>query len=188
MQATTLDFSTLVSIYETYGTQYFPKDELKPISAIQTLYHKQHYCGLGFYEKESLIGFAFFVIDHSSNTLLLDYFAVLEEYRCFGYGSKLLMLIKETYPTFCGIFIESEDPALANTDHIFQIRKRRTHFYESNKCIDTKLRTKIFGVTYLVYYLPILESPEVPNYFTKVDSIYRTMFPEKHYINNVRYL
>ena len=180
-----LSLDDLLSIYTTYGPQFFPPDELKPAATIKRLFEAGLYCGFGIYlPDETLCGFALFVSSSSLKGALLDYYAMLPAYRNGGFGGRVLSLLSGAFSDAGGIYIESENPAFAGNEDELSIQTRRIGFYERNGAVRTGLRSCLFGVHYEVLYLECRQpsaSVSVQAHYENVDVIYRTMFSEKHY-------
>lgn len=180
-----LSLDDLLFIYDTYGPQFFPPDELKPTAAIKRLFEAGLYCGYGIYLPENTVcGFALFVFSDSLNGVLLDYYAVLPQYRNGGFGGKVLSLLSAAFPDNAGIYIESENPAFAkNTDEL-DLQTRRIGFYERNGAQKTGLKSCLFGVHYEVLYLECgqpFTALSTQTHYENVDAIYKTMFFPKYY-------
>lgn len=178
-----MSLDTLLSVYVTYGPQFFPPDELKPSATIKRLFEDGLYCGYGIYLPENtLCGFALFVSSPALKGALLDYYAVLPEYRNYGFGGKVLSLLSAAFSEADGIYIESENPDFAQNKDELTLQTRRIGFYERNGALKTGLKSFLFGVHYEVLYLECKKhSADLQTHYENVDAIYRTMFSEKHY-------
>lgn len=210
-------------IYHQYMVADFPQDELKPLDRILYLMQTGLCCAYGLYDNEKdggeLRGYATFIVPDGLRYGLLDYLAVLKEYRGTGIGHAFFHLIGTTlsarYPTLRGFFIESEAVAYAADAKERQIREKRISFYVQNNCLKTALGSKLFGVTYSILLYDfhsgteVVESPEAmesseamelseamesssaivsPGAMASIDdldAIYRAMFTEYHYKQDV---
>ena len=112
-----LDRKEMEEIYRTQMQSDFPPAELKPWKRIKEMLEEGIYFAYGMYEEEKLLAYAFFV-RAGKEQLLLDYYAVAEQARGMGIGSRCMAL-------FCGelqeqggsiILIEVENPDCAETD------------------------------------------------------------------------
>lgn len=180
----------LIEVYSAYCPKYFPKEELKPITTVEWLLDKHIYRGFGIYDNTALIGFAFFVQAGNQKTVLLDYYAILEEYRNMGIGGQCLRMLTKVFPDRDGIFIESEDPHFAADELLQDIQTRRIGFYTRNKAVKTPLVSTLFGVHYRILYLnasgkSFKNAPSAQDYYRHLDAIYHEMFPEKYYNSQV---
>lgn len=162
-------------VYETYMRKDFPKNELKPLTAIQNMMDKDMYDCLGLYEKDSLRAYAFFVTDRKSGSLLLDYLAVCEPYRGSGLGSLCLGKIREFYKEDNGILLECESLESAGNEEEMQVRERRIRFYQENGCIRTGISSQVFGVEFEILYMPLKEGKADTE--RELERLYRKMMP-----------
>lgn len=155
------DRETLIQVYETLAVVDFPKSELKPLGIILNAYDLGQYEGLGLYRGSELTAYALYVKYQDQNSLLLDYYAVLADYRMHGLGSVFLEKMQDYYKDWDGILIETENPAMAEDEAQRRIRERRNHFYQENGGQLTQIASQIYGVDYQIFYLPIkAEKPE----------------------------
>ncbi len=174
----------LIHLYANIAIHHFPKDEYKPVSAVERLYDQNIYSAYGLFEQDSLVGYALFVDMPDNDSLLLDYFAILEEYRSQGVGSIFLTQLRDAFPNRKGIFIESEDPDFAHDEADKKVRKKRLSFYEKNNAELTPFLSTLFGVHYRVFYVAFAGPQSNEKLFADLRRIYDTMFLEK-YASNV---
>lgn len=209
-----------VAAYRENGPLHFPKDELKPVSSIEWLYGQNAYLGLGLFEAASpsipesetasgksttdrLLGYALFLTPPGQSTVLLDYYAILEEYRDLGLGSFFLQGMKPYLQNADGILIETENPAFAPNEKEALLRNRRNAFYARNGGQPTNVFCSLFGVPYQIHFLstktgPAVEHPAATDITgeassrsldvyvrTGLEAIYRFMLPEEVYQKNV---
>lgn len=176
-----LDRKEMEEIYRTQMQSDFPPAELKPWKRIKEMLEEGIYFAYGMYEEEKLLAYAFFV-RAGKEQLLLDYYAVAEQARGMGIGSRCMAL-------FCGelqeqggsiILIEVENPDCAGTDEERKKRERRIHFYEKNGAYLTGLRSCLFGVEYKIMYFPVRGKKEEEELWKALEKIYHAMFPERY--------
>ncbi len=199
MELRELSPEQMTEIYNRYMMTDFPQDELKPLDRILYMIKTGLCCAYGLYDDEKdggeLRGYATFIVPDGLRYGLLDYLAVLKEYRGTGVGHVFFDLVGSTlsvrYPVLEGFFIESEDVAYAADESERRIREKRISFYVQNGCLQTALGSRLFGVTYSILRYDFGGSADaaVP---TKVmapiddlDAVYREMFPKHHYEQNV---
>ena len=189
MELKELSAEHLTEIYDQYMVIDFPQDELKPLERILYMIRTGLSCAYGIYEGEELRGYATFIIPDGLRYGLLDYLAVIREYRGTGVGHVFFDLIGDTlaerYPALRGFFIESEDIAYAADAKERRIREKRISFYEQNGCLHTPLGSRLFGVTYSVLLYDYRGDTDAAASIGDVDGIYRAMFPERHYERDV---
>lgn len=189
-----LNIDELISVYESYGPAFFPADELKPSASIRRLYALGFYRGFGLFLQtapDTLAGYAFFVCGPSLSGALLDYYAILPQFRNSGIGGLGLSLFQKQFTDTCGIYLEAEDPACASEDAEREIQTRRIGFYERNRAKKTGAKSRLFGVSYEILYLECskgFHALTIQEHVRNIDTIYRTMFTEKHYHENVMLL
>ncbi len=178
----------IIDIYSTHSIRHFPADERKPLSSMERMIKDGIYTGYGLFDKEnndSLLCYAFFTILPDHRNILLDYFAVLEEYRSHGIGSLFLQHMKKNVIEYDGILIESEDPDYASHEKELSIRNKRIEFYNTNGCVFTGILAEVFGVHYRILYFPILSTPPLETLFTDFDAIYQHMVSHKNYKTDI---
>lgn len=181
-EITSQDFA---SIYEDHMLQDFPASELKPLERI-TETMEQGMCKVfTLVEKNEMKAYAVLIFPQDGKHVLLDYFAVNKKFRGQGIGHQFFMTfvpyIKEQYPEIEGMFIESERVELDRDD--VEIRTRRINFYLDCGCKLTNLQSKLFGVTYSIFFLVIHSEKDVD--YDDLDFIYQAMFKPKHYESEV---
>ena len=101
------------TIYQTYMTVDFPRNELRPFSSVILLHGQGRYAGYGLFDgQEQLQAYVFFarLQEDAQCHYLVDYLAVLPDRRDRGLGSVLLSLLPEALQTSGCIVGEVEDP------------------------------------------------------------------------------
>ncbi len=150
MEIRELDVNMVKEIYNTFMTVDFPQNELKSLKKIVRCTEEGNYVSYGFYENDELIGYAYCI--RVDKTIMLDYFAILEEKRLGGYGSKALQLIsdylKNDFDTF---ILEAEDPKhyLDEEDKIR--REKRLQFYLKNNCKIADFTANVYTVEFVIF-------------------------------------
>lgn len=194
----------ILDIYSTHSVRHFPADERKPISSIERMAGEGVYVGYGLYSpgqgigasKEGsslppsdrqLLGYAFFTVLPEQQICLLDYFAVMEDYRSHGVGSLFLQHMKASSTPYQGFLIESEDPAYAHGEEELAIRRKRLDFYGKNGAISTGIKATVFGVPYCLLFFPLQNVilPDTQTLCHYFSNIYRKMVSPHHYETNV---
>ena len=172
-----LTLPEMEEIYHTHMAADFPPDEIKPFSSITAMVQNQEYEGFGLFFREELRGYAFCVISHTEEkAVLLDYLAVVRGYRDEGLGSRILSHLRCQYGSV-PVFLESENPAFAKDADSLETRNRRLAFYSRNLAVDTGIRSRVFGVEYVVLQLMEEESrPDKETAGRHLTDIYHTMF------------
>ncbi len=184
------------TIYKTYMTKDFPPDELKPLERMLYTMQTGLSSAFGLYENDELRAYAVFIVPEGKPYGLLDYLAVVRQYRATGIGHHFFTLIgdalKEKYPWLEGFFIETENIDYAKDETERETRRRRIAFYEKNGCEKTRLGSRLFGVTYTILQYTINPNPPIPigkaetkTLYDALDAVYLAMFKKHHYENEV---
>ena len=127
----------------------FPYNELQPFFSVKRNFDKNIYEGFYFTENVDM-GYAIITAPENLKYALINYFAVLPEFREKGYGSEFLKIIFNRY--FDRILVlEADDPSAAKTPTAREEAIRRVKFYERAgfHAIPTA-RAKIFGVDMVI--------------------------------------
>lgn len=170
-------------IYHQALTRDFPADERKPWSVIRRCMKSGAYRCLGLYRDDRLLGYAFFVLFQDS--ALLDYFAILPEYRKEGFGSCFLQRIPAYLEDYPRILAEAEAPESAKTEEEKEIRNRRIAFYLRSGLKDTGLRPRAFGVDFIILWFPNTPVPKAEEARTVYENLYRSFLPAAVYDKNI---
>lgn len=150
----------------------FPGSELKPLDRILKGMKKGTYESVGFYDSETKELLAYAVLVKTGADLLLDYFAVTEEYRDQGIGGAFLKRIARGYQNAGSLIAEVEDPDFARNEEERKLQNRRIQFYLRNGFVDTGVKTTLFGVEFM-----IMESAENGTHSQdKIKEIYKTHY------------
>lgn len=161
----------------------FPKDELRPLPMMLSAMEAGNYKGFGLFIEDELKGYSFlFKLD---DFYLLDYFAIVKEYRNAGLGSSFLKELLGQMETFNSIIGEVENEAFAQDVKDKATRIRRTEFYYRNGFVDTTARTLLFGVHFKIieYSRSLHSKEEIEKVYLE---FYRVMLPEKIFAKNVK--
>ena len=133
-------------IYIEY-VKIFPKEEQRDLKKIEYTYKQGIEKFYKIVVEDRIVGF--FMLEKINNNypFYLDYFAIFEEFRNMGYGSKALKLLLDKIIAYDGIIGEIEKDDLNNPLTI-----RRLNFYN-------RLGFKKYESEYLLYnvlYVPII--------------------------------
>jgi len=119
----------------------FPASERKPFSIIHSMYRRKKNDLWCISRDGRFAGFASTV--NSKDLILLDYLAILSQYRGQGIGSAALEKMKEHYPDK-GLFVEIEDTHSAGPEQA--LRLKRKHFYIAAGMAPLGVTALVFGV------------------------------------------
>lgn len=175
----------VLSIYTGVAKEHFPVEELKPAAVIERLLREGAYEGLGMFDGERLAAYALFAQMPKSRTLLLDYYAVLDEYRNGGVGSLFLGKMRQFYSDRNMILLETEKPASAKNEAEYTLRVRRNCFYERNGALLTGIRSRVYDVDFDIFLLPLAKTPSDEEAYQELSGLYRYMLGEENYRRHV---
>lgn len=160
----------------------FPKNEIRPLKSMLTMKHQERYLGYGLFDHEELLGYAFFA--SCSNSLLLDYFAIVKGKRDQGLGSKFLeMLLKELSSYF--IIAEVESTLTTNNEDERLMRTRRLNFYLKNQFKRTNIQCHLYFVDYhiIYYYKETLPDEKI---YSILETLYHSLYSPLAYKSFIR--
>jgi len=128
----------------------FPYNELPPFFVVKRNFDKNIYDGFYMTEDTSDIGYAVITAPENLKYALVNYFAILPEYRSKGFGSEFLKIILGCYSDRI-LVVEADAPSSAKSASLRNEAERRVRFYERAgfHVIPTE-KAKIFGVDMLI--------------------------------------
>ena len=128
MKIVLLNVEQAQSIYRSQMVRDFPESELKPFASVQGMMTRGLYEPLAFYDEAgALMAYAWQAVLPQCRNVLLDYFAVLPQYRGSGVGTAVLKELAAYYaPRKQSLIIECEHPAEAPEP---AVARRRIGFY-----------------------------------------------------------
>ena len=183
MQIRLLEDEERRSIYHGHLQKDFHQSEIKPYSLMEKLAAEQKYPCYGLFDQGKLKGYAFFVKD--KKTLLLDYFAVVSEYRNEGLGGQFIRELQEyVSKEELTLFAEVENPVYAVDDQSRTLMKRRIEFYLRNGFKQSKIWSRVFIDEYIIIYYsvkPPVEmkpDPEENGLVHELKQLYQMIFGE----------
>ena len=180
----TLTAGQVEETYRTRMTLDFPADELKPLSRITDAISRGGYACTGFFEGDTLLAYAFFVI--TGREYLLDYFAVSADCRGTGVGSRFLTALKSRLPQESLVIVEVEHPAFAADADDRRMRERRRDFYLRNGCRDTGEEACVFGTEYRLLELPLHAPHRADEIRAAYLRLYESLLPPAMFRRNIR--
>lgn len=167
-----LDLNLLKKIYNSLMVKDFPNDELKPFEMIKTFIIEDKSIALGYYENDVLKGYA--TVLYAGNSLLLDYFAIISDYRGRGYGTCFLSELKDYFKNYDFLLIEAE-----NNESV--TARKRIEFYKRCGCRDSLLRGRLYFVEYVFLYLELSDKHNSQMIKEEIVNLYSIIYP--HYLN-----
>lgn len=135
----------------SYYLEIFPEDERKPLELIQSSYEEQYTKIIEIIHKSEIVGFMLLNRVKEKGYCVLDYLAILPQYRNSKFGTKALQLLLEQEKENKGVFIEVEKPGLGRDKEENLLRERRTNFYEKIGFKKLNFDLLLFDVMYVPY-------------------------------------
>lgn len=160
-----MDPAALSAAYQAQIPRHFPASEVRPFDParqmpggevpmldVQTLLGENRYAAFGAYDGGALAAYAFLCWDEHG-TALLDYLAVMEDYRCHGVGSLMMnyLLSGSTALPWKCLILEVDDPDFAGDGAELTIRLRRNAFYHRAGLRESRVRVQLFGARYRIF-------------------------------------
>ena len=108
-----------------YYLSIFPEEERKTIKQIETGYRKGYVNIIKIMYQNQLVGFMTLNTVKENGYIILDYLAILPEYRNKQFGTKALKLLFEEEKECKGIFIEIEKVGLGKDESENLVRQKR---------------------------------------------------------------
>lgn len=173
-------------VYKVHMQRDFPPAERKPLARLLALLAEGNYEPYGLFADETdqnMIAYALYWKAGDDPYVMLDYFAVLPEYRNRGEGSTLL---RQMLDRFCrnghGVFGEVEAP-VSKDESVNSLRRRRLGFYDRAGLRKAGYTARVIGVPYIV----LLYGPEISddNLIKTHQKLYHSVFSDSFYAKNV---
>ncbi len=170
------DFAHIEQIYHTRLERDFPKNERKPLSSIRRMWECGSYEVRVFERDGEALAYAFLL--RLGENGLLDYFAVHEEHRGEGLGTRFLGSLAECLQELSCVLVEAEDPEKAANGRERIRRERRLRFYERSAIRQTALTSTVFGADYRVLEAPVGREHGTDEIRAIYTALYRFMLPD----------
>lgn len=179
----TLKFLTAEQGYEIFQKDMFrdfPEDEIKPWDVILRMVNAGEYDLLAAFEDDIMVGYAW-IFRPETEAVLIDYLAVLPQFRGTGVGTRMLSALGKQY---CAgdkrLLLESEYPETAPEP---SVARRRLGFYARAGFCDTGVQVLLFGVRFCI--LSLGEDKAGKDH---MEQLYRAMFPGEFFHHAVQFL
>ena len=164
-----MTYDELREIYENHMMNDFPDDERKPLKMIMSRYKKkQNFCLLYLEENEIK---AYSILEFTNRSLLMDYFAVLPQFRNQGTGTRFLQEMKQYFNEYEALFIESESA-------YDEVSQKRLDFYKNAGAFFSGIQVHLYHVDYEVMVLPLKRDVMVDEVQVMLNEIYTKIYPE----------
>ena len=154
----------------------FPSDELKPYALIYRNIKNNECIALGYYEDNILKGYATIMI--AGNVLLLDYYAILSEYRNQGLGTSFLKELSDYFKDYDVLLIESESEDTP-------VARKRIDFYKRCGCKDSGVRGTLYFVDYVLLYKELSKTYTKEEIEDVIHDTYHIVYP---FFENTKFL
>jgi len=142
-------YSGEIKKLHSYMKRDFPFLERWPYFMAKRFYKNKIFNGL-FLAENSDIGYAVISALEDSGYALINYFAILPEYRSKGYGSEFLKLLINHYPNHA-LVLEVENPSVAKNARLRDIAEKRIIFYKNAEFhVVPGIKLKLFGTDMLI--------------------------------------
>lgn len=135
----------------SYYLEIFPEDERKPLKLIQLSYDKQYTNIIEILYKNKMVGFMLLNRVKDKGYAVLDYLAILPQYRNNKFGTRALQILLEQERETKGIFIEIEKVGLGKDTEENLLREKRRNFYEKVGFKKLNFDLLLFDVIYTPY-------------------------------------
>lgn len=144
----------------SYYLEIFPEDERKPLELIQSSYEKQYTKIIEILYKNEMVGFMVLNRVKDKGYAVLDYLAILPQYRNSKFGTKALQILLEQEKENSGIFIEIEKIGLGKDAEENLLREKRKQFYEKVGFRKLNFDLFLFDVIYTSYLFSNIKDDE----------------------------
>lgn len=171
-----IDLKEFKRIYKNNLKNDFPFSERKPFFLIKKMYQENKYTCYILEKDNQLKAYAAFVWK-CEKTLLLDYFATVQEERGNGIGSIMLEHLKNELNINSLIF-ECENPKYAIDENEKITRTRRIDFYKKNGAYLSNAEINLAGGKFNIMYMPMKLYNSNTNIKKELNLIYKNMYPK----------
>ena len=155
-----------IDIYEfkkevySYYLDIFPEDERKPLELLQSSYERHYTKIIEILYKNEIVGFMVLNRVKDKGYAVLDYLAILPQYRNNKLGTKALQMLLEQEKDNRGIFIEIEKVGLGKDAEENLLRANIKKFYEKLGLKKLNFDLYLFGVVYTPYLFSNIKDNE----------------------------
>ena len=144
----------------TYYLDIFPEDERKPLELLQSSYERHYTKIIEILYKNEIVGFMVLNRVKDKGYAVLDYLAILPQYRNNRMGTKALQILLEQERENSGIFIEIEKVGLGKDTEENLLRANRKKFYEKLGFKKLNFDLYLFSVVYTPYLFSNIKDNE----------------------------
>ena len=170
----------------SYYLEIFPEDERKPLELIQASYNNHYTRIIKILHKNEMVGFMILNKAKDNGYVILDYLAIMSQYRNSKFGTKALQILIEQEKECRGIFIEVEKVGLGKDIEENLIREKRARFYEKLGFKRLNFDLFLFDVVYTPYVFLYKEDAE-DVIMNKIFNIYELISGKERIKQNCKY-
>lgn len=168
MELRRLNKEELTALYKDEMRFDFPHSELKPLSAMLRLMDMGCYEPFLAMAEAEPVGYALLWLTSEPSSALLEYLGVLRGKRNQGFGTEILIQLKERYAQ---LFCEAE--ALESLDsEKMNLRYRRIAFYKRNGFRSLDYQCALFGVRFHALYCGAEKDDR------KIEALHRSVYAD----------
>lgn len=180
MNIALLSEQQIKSIYNDRLLKDFAKDEIKPLNTLLKLFKSNNYKAFGAFCGSELIGYAFLMITNDGE-ILLDYYAIVPQFRQKGLGSEFLKRLIKTLREYPALIFEVERVLSAKDEAQRLTREKRVEFYLKNGAEKTGVEATVYGVDYSIMCFPINEKADDSRIKSAMHKFYSLTISEEKY-------
>ena len=135
----------------SYYLEIFPEDERKSLELLCLAYERHYTKIIEILYKDEIIGFMLLNKIRDKGYAILDYFAILPQYRNNKFGTKALQILLKQEKENKGVFIEIEKVGFGKDKEDNLLRENRKKFYENVGFKKLNFDLFLFDVLYTPY-------------------------------------
>lgn len=169
----------------SYYLEIFPEDERKSLEHIQSSYNKQYTRIIEILYKDKMVGFMLLNRAKDKGYTVLDYLAILPQYRNNKFGTGALQLLLEQEKENKGVFVEIEKVGLGIDEEENFIRKKREKFYEKIGFKKLNFDLNLFNVIYTPYLFSNIKEDE-ETIIKEIFDVYELISGKERIIKNCK--
>lgn len=143
-----------------YYLQIFPEDERKSLELLRSSYERHYTKIIEILCKNEMVGFMILNRVNDKGYVVLDYLAILPQYRNNKFGTRALQILLEQERDNSGIFIEIEKVGLGKDTEENLLREKRKNFYEKIGFKKLNFDLFLFDVIYTPYLFSNIKDNE----------------------------
>lgn len=170
-----------------YYIEIFPEEERKPLNIIQSAYVRQYIKIIEILYRNEFVGFMLLNRIKDNGYVVLDYIAILPQYRNNKFGTEALKILLKQEEKNSGVFIEIEKVGLGKTKEENIEREKRKKFWERLGFNKLNFDLRLFGVIYTPYLYSNVKNDE-DAMIEEILNIYNSIEPIKDNCKIIRKL